>query len=222
VLKISPRHALTDAEFAFIRIYAAFGKKNAPEAWRRAFCVLGADGEFYLKGPNGEPTGDPLSSKTQGARANTLLGQDYIQGFLDELERGVGDQARDALAEEVAFGSEQARLKAVQRVLDDEDKLGFRNAVDAYFERACAIGAEVVVPLPGPGAVVMDLRQMFPTFAEALPPPDVLVKTMKSLDQYLWVQMGRMKGEDVVETRDPRKWKFLDGFNEFVEHARAR
>jgi hypothetical protein len=212
VRRISPRHALTAEEFDFIKKYLAFGKKNGPEAYRRAFLVVGADGHWYARGPKDEPAGDPLTAGEIGKKAAALLAKDYIADFLDELDRPTGDHARDVLAEEVMFGDDRSRIKAVERVLDDEDKLGFRDAVDQWAERMCAIGTEVVIPLPGGGEVSFPLREMFPRFAEALPPRETLEKTMKSLDQYLWMENGRAQGEE----RDPHNWRFLDGYNEWL------
>jgi RNase P subunit RPR2 len=52
------------------------------------------------------------------------------------------------MADQVLFGDDQASLRAAQYVLADEDKLGFRDAVERYAEIMTEIGAEVVVPLP--------------------------------------------------------------------------
>jgi hypothetical protein len=219
--QVDVRHALTEREFDFCRIYAAFGEKNAAEAYRRSYCVqVGED--WVEKDSAGKAVVDAqgnhkaLDSKEVSKRASAILKLDHIAKFMEKLRDGTGEHARAALADQVLFASdENQRLKAAQRVLDDEDKLGFRDAADAWAERMCAIGAEVVVPVPGGGEVAFHAREMFPRYAEALPPVDVLVKTMKSLDQYAWLELGRAKGEE----RDPADWKFLDGWNEFSAAA---
>jgi hypothetical protein len=209
--RISVRHALTEREFDFCRIYAAFGEKNAAEAYRRSHCVQQGE-DYFEKDADGKPAGKALDAKAVSKQASLLLGRDHIKLFMEELRNPTGDHAREALSDQVLFaGDENQRLKAAQRVLDDEDKLGFRDAADAWAERMCAIGAEVVVPVPGGGETVFHAKEMFPRYAEALPPADVLVKTMKSLDQYLWLQLGRAKEQE----RDPAEWKFLDGWREF-------
>jgi hypothetical protein len=219
--RISVRHALTEKEFDFCRIYAAFGEKNASEAYRRSHCVQVGE-MWYEKDSKGEPIGvwndegklgsGHLDAKAVSKQATLLLKRDHIASFMEEIRNPTGDHARGALSDQVLFaGDDGQRLKAAQRVLDDEDKLGFRDAADAWAERMCAIGAEIVVPVPGGGEVVFHGKEMFPRYAEALPPRDVLVKTMKSLDAYLWLENGRAKDEE----RDPADWKFLDGFNEF-------
>lgn len=209
--RVSVRYALTDREFTFCRVYAAFGEKNAAEAYRRSHCVQQGE-DYFEKDDSGKPCGPKLNPKAVSKQASLLLGRDHIVAFIEELRNPTGDHARDALSDQVLFADDDGqRLKAAQRVLDDEDKLGFRDAADAWAERMCAIGAEVVVPIPGGGEVAFHAREMFPRFAEALPPRDVIVKTMKSLDAYLWLENGRAKEED----RDPADWRFLDGFNEF-------
>jgi len=49
----------------------------------------------------------------------------------------------------------------------------------------CAIGTEVVVDVPGGGQVIMPMKALFPQYAEALPPDDVVKKTIKTLQQFL-------------------------------------
>lgn len=183
-MAISARHALTDQEFSFVRIYAGFGEKNAAEAYRRAFCILGPDGEYYLRTEKGEAAGEPLNARAVGKRATALLNQDYIQSVLTELKRAPGEAARAVLAEQTLFSADGQALRAAQRVLADEDKLGFRDAVDQWAMVVCAIGTEVVVPLPGGGEVAFPLREMFPRYRDALPPVDVLLKTEKALRGY--------------------------------------
>jgi hypothetical protein len=211
---ISARHALTEAEFRFVQVYAAFGERDAAEAYRRAFCVKVGEC-YYEKDGKGEPIeGKLVEPKEASKRAKALLDKPYIADTLAGLKIPAGDQARETLGEQVLFGTDQTRLKAAERILAEEDKLGFRDAADQWAEHMCRIGTEVVVPLPGGAEVVVPLASMFPQFSEALPTPDALAKTMQSLDQYLWVQNGRAKGE---AQRDPHDWKFLDGFREYEQ-----
>lgn len=209
---VSVRHALTTAEFDFCRVFCAFGETNAAEAYRRSHCVQ-QGASYYEKDDDGKPVGSALSPKQASKQASLLLGREHIKAFLEELRNPTGDHARETLADQVLFSEDEGqRLKAAQRILDDEDKLGFRDASDAWAERMSAIGVEVVVPAPGGGEVSFPLREMFPRYSAALPPPDVLVKTMKSLDQYLWLCLGRESGEE----RDPANWRFLAGYEDFA------
>jgi hypothetical protein len=222
-LKVSPRHALSPEEFDFVKIYCAFGETNAAEAYRRAFC-LQIGGYTFEKNPgtgkalSEDPT-DALSPATCSKRATALLKQAHVAEFILELKRNVGDHARDVLADQVLFSSDEGvRAKAAARVLDDEDKLGFREASELHAEILSAIGTEVVVPLPNGKEVTFPAREMFPSFSDALPPPDVLWKTMQSLDQYLWMELGRAKDEQ----RDARDWKFPAGADEYRASQRSR
>jgi hypothetical protein len=182
VATVSTKHALNEPELRFCRAYLALGKKNASEAYRRSH-LLYYRGAYYDTDDKGERSGDPVKAKDVGRRAGLLLRQDHIQRYLAELEAPTSDHARSAMADQVLFGDEQSSLRAAQHVLADEDKLGFRDAVERYAEIMCEIGAEVVVPLPSKVSrvarcphcfeehkVEFDLEVTVP-FKEMFPPP---------------------------------------------------
>ncbi len=155
--KISAKHALTSKEKDFCKIYVAFGLKNGPEAYRRSYCIERRDGIYVA--PIGDhhdlaydedllaalPGLDPkeVSKKVQG-----LLKQSYIQAYIEEIGRAPGDHARDVLADQARFGSPGEARRASEVILKEEDKLGFREAVDRWAEILMEIGAEIEVPLP--------------------------------------------------------------------------
>jgi hypothetical protein len=127
----------------------------------------------------------PVDSKEVARRAKLLMSQEHIKGFYEELiEVNPGDRAREVLAEQALLGDESAARSAAKQILEDEDKLGQRSSFELWAEIMCAIGAEVVVPLPGGGEAVTDMREMFPRYKEAMPPKDVIDKTIRSLEQY--------------------------------------
>lgn len=156
--KISAKHALTAKEKDFCKIYVAFGLKNGPEAYRRSYCIERADGTYAA--PIGDyinihsisdddlkalPGLDPkeISKKVQG-----LLKQSYIAAYIEEIGRAPGDHARDVLGDQARFGSPGEARRAAEVILKEEDKLGFREAVDRWAEILMEIGAEIEVPLP--------------------------------------------------------------------------
>jgi hypothetical protein len=200
--RISARHALSTDELMFVRIYSAFGEQNAAEAYRRAFLLEDDDGGWFEKTKKGVIREDkPVDPKSASTRAARLLSQDHIKGYIAELKQGAGDAARQQLADAVLFTNDATALKAAEKVLADEDKLGFRDAVERWAEIMCAIGTEVVVPVPGGGEVSFPLRDMFPTYAEALPPQDVIEKTIKTLEVFR--DAGKV-GEAAEVHGDPR------------------
>ena len=179
--KISARHALTEQELDFCKRYEAMGRKNHTEAYRRAFWprYKDSDGRWVL--PEHQDLPPP---KEVSRRATRLLDQDYILAYLEELRQTAGDRARDVLSEQVQFEVGRPAAQAAAQILQQEDKLGFRDAVEKYAEIMSAIGAEVVVPAPGGGEVSFPLREMYPRFSESLPPADVLLKTENALREY--------------------------------------
>jgi hypothetical protein len=191
--KVSAKYALTPEELDFCLKFKA--GLPAATAYRRAFYADLKDGDPELP-----------DSKARSARSQTLLREDYIQRYLAEIE-GVtaGDSARAMLADAAQFEGDRV---AAQKILEQEDKLFLQDAYERWVEIMCAIGTEVVVPIPGGGEAVVPMREMFPRYAEALPPPAVIEKTMKTLDQYLW-KVEHPKPEEY----DPKQWSFLDGLN---------
>jgi hypothetical protein len=214
--KISARHALDEDELKFCTVYAAFGETNAPEAYRRSHpqeCF-----KWNTETGKWDKNEPLLTAKAVGQRAMRLLEQDYIVDFLKELKAPPGDSAREVFTEATLLGNDSGRLKAAEKVLDLESDLGFQDAVDRFFHIACAIGDEVVVPLPDGGEVSFPMREMFPRYDDPLPPAEVLYKTLQSLDQFLWVQIGKEAGEE--KPRDARDWKYGDGARDYQRQLR--
>jgi hypothetical protein len=183
--RISKRHALSNDELLFVRIYSAFGEQDAAEAYRRAFLTQNDDGDWFEQTKKGEIRLDkPVDAKKAHTRAAALLAKPHILAYIEELKAGAGDAARQVMADAVLFTDDATALKAAEKVLADEDKLGFRDAAEKWAEIMCAIGTEVVVPVPGGGEIVFPLGELFPSYREAKPPRDVIEKTIRSLEQY--------------------------------------
>ena len=178
---VSARHALNDQEFDFCKKYLA--RLPAATAYRRAFLREDGFGKtFAALDSRLNGVGPEIDSKEVSRRASALLKQDYIQAYLTEITNPAGDQARGALLEHAVFeGDRQAAIA----VLADEDKLGARDAYEHWATIMCAIGTEVVVDLPGGGEIAVPLKGLFPQFADALPPPDVVRKTISTLEAFL-------------------------------------
>jgi hypothetical protein len=151
--KISSKHALTRQELIFCKIYVAFGFTNHSDAYRRAFMERRADGQ-YVAPPRTGMTADqldaiePITTKEINRRGKHLLSQDHIKAYIEEIGKPAGDHARGVLAEQAMFGAKAEALRAADKILEQEDKLGFRDAVTRFWEISCEIGAEVEVPLP--------------------------------------------------------------------------
>jgi len=189
--KISAKYALSPQELDFCKKVLA--KLPPATAYRRA---------FYAKVKDGDP--DLPDSKAISAYSQTLLRQDYIKAYLAEVKGStVGDHARSLLAERTILDGERV---AAELILEQEEKHGLQDAYERWGEVLSAIGTEVVVPIPGGGEVSFPLREMFPRYAEAMPPADVIEKTIKTLDQYLW-KVDHPQPEEV----DLDDWAFLDG-----------
>lgn len=146
--RIPAKNACTPQEIAFCRIYLAFGEKNAAEAYRRAFLVQDSD-RWYLPRADGTPDADKeLTPRQVSKLVKTLLGQDWIQEYIKEIARPASTHARDVLAEQAMFGDPAEARRAAEKIIDQEDKLGFRDAAERWAEVMCEAGAEIVVPLP--------------------------------------------------------------------------
>lgn len=169
--RINPKHALTIEELNFCKVYLAFGEKNAAEAYRRSF--------FAGRVKEAPP---PKECSKQATR---LLSQDYIAAYIAEIQKTVSDHARQTLSDQVMFGDDGVARRAAEMILADEDKLGFRDAAEKWAQIMCAIGAEVVYPLDAGHEIAFPLKAMFPQYTSALPPKDVLTKTINSLEGYL-------------------------------------
>jgi len=146
------------------------------------------------------------TNKALSARARTVLESEWVVMFMDEQEKEPGEVAREVLVEKAQFEGDR---RAAEIIIDQEDKLGFRDAQEKWAEIMCAIGAEVVVPLPGGEEVVVPLKSMFPKYEDALPPPEVIEKSIKALDQHLWV-----KNHPNPESADIKAdWEYGYGMN---------
>jgi hypothetical protein len=151
--RISYRHALTPQEFDFCKIYVAFGESNHTEAYRRAFLTRIKGGAFVEPEHIGMTSEElnvlpPVSPKEATRRAKQLLKQDHIIQYIAEIGKPASDHARGVLSEQAMFGDAQASRKAAEEILKQEDKMGFRDAVERWAEILCEIGAEIEVPLP--------------------------------------------------------------------------
>lgn len=184
--QISVRHALDPDELEFCRIYAAFGYQNHTEAYRRAFFPK-------IRDETGKRVEHPEmpTAKNVNAAARRLLDTAHIQAYLEELRTSTGEIARDVLRDHAQFGDDQASARAAIKILEQEDKLGARDATLQWAELMCAIGTEVVVPLPGGSEVSVPFSTMLPQYADAMPPADVLTKTIRALEAYRDAQAAK-------------------------------
>jgi len=197
--KISFRHACDKLEKRFCTQIAAglppataYGRTYLKERRRgnRVERYDPLDYEALLANPEADV--EPVPSKEVSRRAAQLMKTEHVAGFLRELEQAdPGSRAREVLAEQAMLGDETAARQAAKQILEDEDKLGQRSSFEHWAELMCAIGAEVVVPIPGGGEAVCDLREMFPKYKDALPPVDVIDKTIRSLQEYRDKQEGK-------------------------------
>lgn len=178
---VSARHALTDLEFEFCKRHLA--GLPAATAYRRTFLAEAADGKTYASvDATGAGVGKPIHSKEVSRRASILLAQEHVQAYLGEITSPAGDRARGVLLEKAMFDGDRM---AAQAVLEDEDKAGARDAVEHWAHIMCAIGTEVVIDVPGRGEIALPMKALFPQFADALPPPGVVRKTIATLEAFL-------------------------------------
>jgi len=167
-LWISARHALTNDEVQFCRVHLAMGERNASEAYRRAYMVQD-DGKWFERDARGNRKGQPRQALWVAKKASDLLKKDHIKLYMKELKTSTSDSARAALAENVRFGDPTEALRAANRILDDEDKLGFRDAVEEWAAIMAEVGAEVVLPLPGSATGEVFCPECFHQFVATLP-----------------------------------------------------
>jgi len=199
---ISSRHALDESEFSFCKKVLA--KLPAASAYRRVYYFEAPDGltyeskDAYFKGMvDGVTVAKPVTSKEVSRRATALLSQDHIQSYIAELQNPAVDLARGTLLEQAVL---EGNRQAAETILADDDKLGRMDAYEHWLMVMCAVNTEVVVPLPGGGEVAFPLKQMFPKYEDAMPPRDVVVKTIKSLEAYL--ERDQLATEEVAEEID--------------------
>lgn len=168
------RAALTPEELKFCEVYAGFGEKNAPEAYRRSHLAK-LRGAYYdpdwvvIEGgkvvglvDSGDGPPAPVGPKDIQRRLKTLLAQEHVQDYLKVLRRSPGDAARAELGEQVRMApTEQLRRSAAEKILADEDKLAFKSGVQRWAEILCEIGAEIVVPCKKHGEHAVPFSKMF-------------------------------------------------------------
>lgn len=152
--RISARHALTEREARFVQIWLGFDRKNAAEAYRRAFCVRRKDGEWVEPAVDGMShlelmDLDPVVSKEASRRAAVLLDQDHVKRYAEEASRPAGDTARGVLTEQALFSDDEgARRRAAEEILKQEDRLGLQDDFERWCEIGRECGFEIEVPLP--------------------------------------------------------------------------
>lgn len=150
---IAVRNVIEPEELRFCQIYLAFGERDASEAYRRAFCRRNKQGHWVEVGRNIELTKEeindlePMDVGTAAKRSSYLLKQRHIQEALAEIKKSPSEHARQTLANQILFGTEREKAKALELVLKEEDKLGLRDAAELWAEVMCEIGAEVIFPL---------------------------------------------------------------------------
>lgn len=150
---IAVRNVIEPEELRFCQIYLAFGERDASEAYRRAFCRRNSRGHWVEVGRNTDLTRDeindlePMDVGLAAKRSSGLLKQRHIQEALAEIKKSPSEHARQTLANQILFGTEREKAKALELVLKEEDKLGLRDAAELWAEVMCEIGAEVIVPL---------------------------------------------------------------------------
>jgi hypothetical protein len=182
---ISRRYALLPEEIDFVKRWVAFGETNSADAYRRSHLKQGRRGEWHEVTADGT-LAEIIPARECSRRGKHLLNQEHVKDFISEVKGNTGDHARQLLGDTTLFGSEQQAFRAATKVIDDEDKLAFGDAVERHAEVLCAIGTEVVVDLPGGGEVCVSLGELLPQWKEAVPPVDAIQKTIRTLEQ--WVE----------------------------------
>lgn len=148
-LRISARHALNDEEMRFCRIFAAMGGKNQAEAYRRAFFRPQDGWTDDADAAERDPALKEIpAAKTVSKRAETLLKQEYIVAYLEELKMDPGATARAVLFDQAATGDDTSARRAAEQLIAQEDKIGIVDAAVRWAEIMCQIGVPVKVPLP--------------------------------------------------------------------------
>lgn len=151
---VSARHALTEQEARFVQVWLGFGRKNAAEAYRRAFGVRRKDGAWCVPEAQGLDHDEllalpELTTKEASRRAQVLLSMDYVERYAEEASKPAGDAARGMLAEQVLFSDDEGiRRHAAQELLKQEDRIGLKDDFDRWCQLGREHGFEIEVPLP--------------------------------------------------------------------------
>lgn len=125
---ISAQYACTAEQIEFAKGFVA-GLTGA-EAYRRA---------------TKKPSCNERTAVATAARWRTLP---QVVAYIRELQQPGGDAARRALIDQVKLGEGGDQRRAAERILDDEDKLGFRDAVTEFWRVSADVGAVIDVPFP--------------------------------------------------------------------------
>jgi len=190
--RISVRHALLPEELDFCRRYVAFGGNDPEEAYRRSHLVRGSgsirgpasEAGWCDRGEDGLPFGEPLTTSEVKKRVKALLKKRHINDFIHELEQSGSEHARQNLVDAVVFGDPASQAKARDQILAQEDKLGFRDAVEQWAHIMCSIGTEVVVPLPNGTEASVPLARLMPEEIDCKAPEEARKKTAKALREF--------------------------------------
>lgn len=155
---VSIASMLTEEERKLCHFYVALDGQQPSEIWRRAH------------------NDDTISAKECARLLNGALKRPMIAAYIAELRQPDNDAARAAMAQEVKTGGRGA-LRAAEKILEDEDKLGFRDAVVEWARIMCEVGAEIEVPLPTTcqscGAaqrITVPMADLFPRISDAQAP----------------------------------------------------
>lgn len=192
---------LNRREKLFCLLVAQLGEERAPDAFERAFMCLRTDDAWVV--PKKDPEEIPESQRQEyidtceaaerqakRRKSDRLLKREEIQDAIAEMKNSAPDMARSALVEGIVFGKDNTRLRSVSRILDDEDKIREKDAVVRFLEIACACGADVEYD----DGTSIPMREFFPRFMNSMPPPDVIRKTIASLEEYVEMVEGREDG----------------------------
>jgi hypothetical protein len=184
---ISNRRGLNTHEREFC-IQIALRRTQA-EAYRRAYGIEEGD----------------ITAKAASAAAQKLLKDDVIKGYIEELGGSASDMARSSYIDQLLIDGKNPSnlLGAAKQILEDESLQKKASDMDAFWERAAACGAEVVADVGGK-EVVIPLRELMPQYKDAVPPPEVLKKTARSLQEWN-LKLGEREEElDARDAASPR------------------
>lgn len=170
--KISARLVLTAEEKKFC-LGVAVGMSQA-EAFRRAFEDVD------------DLDVDLADAQAVAKAASTLAKQVYIKQAIEEYTGDAGEMARQTFIDQIVTGTDKnasAVLGAARAIIEDESLQAAKSHYERFLYVASACGA-VVRTKVGEEDVTVPLREIFPKFKEAQPPPEVLAKTAKSLAEW--------------------------------------
>ena len=202
---------LSKPERMFVANYYQTGKTNATEAYQRAFFpeVWNEDEGVWEDNPN-----LPSPRKKLHNAASALTLKPHIVAELERLDKTTQELAQDAIEDALKFGDAGEKARAADQAFKQMERMGRAEAAEIWAETLCAVGTDVVVDLEDGRSVRFPLKEMFPRYEDAMPSSDAIRKTMKTLDQMLYLQNNRSH----VEMESYDDWNFMDGFND-VKHG---